>query len=79
MSRIIKLVWEFRGGDALGTAQHHIIHLKNFSKKEMLAFYESDIEIISERFVVAFLKVEEADAQRIYGMVKPDRGEVFKG
>jgi hypothetical protein len=78
MNRIIKLVWEFRGQDALGTAEHHIIHLKDFSKKENLNFFESDIEKISDEFVIAYLKVEEPDAQRIYGMVKPDRGEVAK-
>jgi hypothetical protein len=78
MQRIIKLVWEFRGQDALGTAEHHIIHLKEFAIKEKLSFYESEIEKISELFVIAFLKVEEPDAQRIYGLVKPDRGEVCK-
>ena len=78
MNRIIKLVWEFRGQDALGTAEHHIIHLKEFSEREKLSFYESDIEIINDSFVIAFLKVEEPDAQRIYAMVKPDRGEVAK-
>lgn len=78
MNRIIKLVWEFRGQDALGTAKHHVIHLNDFSKKENLSFYEANIEEIAEGFVIAFLKVEEPDAQRIYSMVKPDRGEVSK-
>jgi len=76
MTRIIKLVWEFRGMDALGTAKHHIIHLKDFSEREKLAYYKSDIEILSETVVIAYLKVEEPDAQKIYGMIKPDRGEV---
>ncbi len=78
MPRIIKLVWEFRGMDALGTAEHHIIHLKEFSIREKLSFYETAIEKINDNFVIAFLKVEEPDAQRIYGMIKPDRGEIAK-
>ena len=78
MNRIIKLVWEFRGMDALGTAKHHIIHLDEFAKREKLSFYETDIEVFSDMFVIAFLKTEETDAQRIYSMIKPDRGEVNK-
>ena len=78
MKRIIKLVWEFRGTDALGTAEHHIIHLNEFAKREKLTFYVSDLEKLSETHIIAFLKVEEADAQRIYGMLKPDRGEISK-
>jgi hypothetical protein len=78
MKRIIKLVWEFRGIDALGTSEHHIIHLNEFAKKEKLSFYVSDLEKLSETHVIAFMKVQEDDAQRIYGMLKPDRGEVSK-
>ena len=77
MNRIIKLVWEFRGISALGTAEHHIIHLKEFAQKEKLTFYEAGKEELSDNFVIAFIKVEEPDAQRIYSMIKPDRGEVF--
>jgi len=34
MERQIKLIWDFRGPNALLTAQHHEIHLKDFIKTE---------------------------------------------
>ena len=30
MSRQIKLIWDFRGAAAEKTAEHHVIHLKQY-------------------------------------------------
>ena len=35
-NRTIKLIWDFKGDDAAQVAQHHIVHLKEFSVKENL-------------------------------------------
>ena len=32
----IKLIWDFRGPEALEIAKHHVIHLEEFAKKEDL-------------------------------------------
>ena len=42
--RKIKLLWDFRGPDALETAKHHTIHLKEFAAMENLSYYEVDIQ-----------------------------------
>ena len=78
MTKIIKFVWEFRGIDSLGTAKHHIIHLKEYSKKEGFVFSESEIESINESLTIAFLKIKEPDAQKAYNLLKPDRAEIVK-
>ena len=31
--RKLKLIWDFRGPDALKTAEHHEIHLKEYSAR----------------------------------------------
>ena len=36
MERQIKLIWDFRGADALKTAEHQEIHLKEFIQIEQL-------------------------------------------
>lgn len=78
MERIIKFVWEFRGADALGTAKHHVIHLKDYAQKEGFSFYESDIEEHTSMFVEAFFKIEEPDAKKCYDFLKPNRAEIVK-
>ena len=40
LERKIKLLWDFRGPDALETAKHHTIHLKEFAAIENLPFHE---------------------------------------
>ena len=32
LERQIKLIWDFKGPDALETAKHHCIHLKEFAQ-----------------------------------------------
>ena len=44
MKRKIKLLWDFRGEDALETAKHHTTHLKEFATLEKLPFHEIDIQ-----------------------------------
>jgi hypothetical protein len=76
MSRKIKLIWDFRGEDALETAKHHTIHLKEFATLEKLAFYEIDIHEKNPMLVSAFIIVDETDMKTFRDALKPHRGEV---
>ncbi len=76
MPRKIRLIWEFRGPDALETAKHHVIHLKEFATMEKLHFYESDITKLSDYFCAAFIIVDEVNMLRYKNALKPDRGTV---
>ena len=38
----VKLVWDFFGPDSKNTAQHHLIHLSEFSKDKSVNFYVFD-------------------------------------
>ena len=44
--RKLKLIWDFRGPDALKIAQHHEIHLKEFIAIEKLSLNISGFEQI---------------------------------
>lgn len=76
MNRKIRLIWEFRGPDALETAKHHVIHLKEFAVLEKLHFYESDFIKQSDYFSSAFIIVDEVDMLMYKNALKPDRGTV---
>ncbi|MCF6181027.1 hypothetical protein [Lutibacter sp.] len=78
MNRKLKLIWDFRGLDALKTAEHQAIHLKEFANKEKLHFYESNFTQISETHTIAFIIVDEADMKIYRDALIPHRGELAK-
>jgi len=43
LKRKIKLIWDFRGPEALEIARHHVVHLEEFAVKDKLFFYETDV------------------------------------
>ncbi len=78
MNRKIKLIWDFRGPEALEIAKHHCIHLEEFSKKENLTYHEITSNQISEMYSIACITVDETDMITFRDALKPHRGEVAK-
>ena len=76
MSRKIKLIWDFRGPNAQKTAEHHCIHLNEFSTLEKLSFYEINSQKISNYYTIAYITVNENDMLTFRDALKPHRGEV---
>jgi len=70
------LIWDFRGLDALKTAEHHAIHLKEFATEKDLNFYQVDIQPFSDVYVTAFIIIDESDMINFRDALKPNRGEV---
>ena len=77
LERKIKLFWDFRGPDALETAKHHTIHLKEFAAIENLQFHEIDIKGLNPMLCTAFIVVNESDMKVYRDALKPHRGELF--
>ncbi len=76
-SRKIKLLWDFRGPDALEIARHHAVHLSEFIKKENLPLDISGFDALSEQHAVAYMVVEESMMIQIRDALLPHRGEVY--
>ena len=76
MERKIKLLWDFRGPDALETAKHHTIHLKEFAEIENLQFHEIDVKALNPMLCTAFIVVNESDMKVYRDALKPHRGEL---
>lgn len=76
MSRRIKLIWDFRGPDALHTAEHHQIHLDEFVAAKKIAETQSGFEELSEFYAIAFLTVNQEDMLAVRDALRPHRGEV---
>ncbi len=78
MSRVIKLIWDFKGDDAKQTAEHHIIHLEEFIQKENLRLNEVGIENISSMHCIAFMHVPESDVFSVRDALIPHRAEIVE-
>ena len=76
MNKKIKLIWNFRGSDALETAKHHTIHLKEFATIENLPFHVIDIKELNPILCTAFIVVNESDMKVYRDALKPLRGEL---
>ena len=76
MEKKIKLLWDFRGPDALETAKHHTIHLKEFAEIENLPFHEIDVKELNTMLCTAFIVVNESDMKVYRDALKPHRGEL---
>lgn len=76
LNRKLKLIWDFKGPNGLGTAKHHCIHLKEFAEIEKLHFYEIDHIELSDIHSIAFIIVDEVDMKIYRDALKPHRGEL---
>ena len=76
MNRKLKLIWDFKGSVAQKTAEHHCIHLKEFSTIEKLHFYKIDYTVLSETHTIAFIIVDEIDMKTYRDALKPHRGQL---
>ena len=73
----LKLIWDFRGPNALKTAEHHEIHLKDYISIKKLNINITGIQQITDMHSVAFMVVDEIDMKPIRDALKPHRGQVY--
>ncbi|NNC70355.1 MAG: hypothetical protein HKN90_05985 [Flavobacteriaceae bacterium] len=78
MNRKIKLIWDFKGPAARKTAEHHAVHLNEYSVAEQLDTEEIATQHFSEFNTTAYMVVDEKDMLRVRDTLKPHRAEVFK-
>lgn len=75
--RKLKLIWDFRGPVGQKTAEHHLIHLKEYIQLKSLDITVSGIETISDMHSLAYLVVDESKMKPIRDALKPHRGQVY--
>lgn len=76
MKQKIKLIWDFRGPDALETAKHHAMHLKEFTVMENLRFFEVSTSRYSDYHSIAYMVIDENDLDVFKDALHPHRAEI---
>jgi hypothetical protein len=78
MSRLIKLIWDFRGAVSAKTAEHHEIHLKEYITAEKLTPNITGFDVLSEMYAIAFMVVTDETMIPVRDALKPHRAELFE-
>ena len=75
--RKLKLIWDFRGPVSKKTAEHHLVHLKQYIQVNNLDIKITGVETISDMHSLAYLVVDEDKMKPIRDALKPHRGQVY--
>lgn len=73
MSTKTKLIWDFRGPEAKHIAEHHAKHLKEFAEARKLNNYLCGFQERTPMLALAYLTVEEQDAEPTKAALRPHR------
>ena len=76
--RKIKLIWDFRGPDALKIAEHHAKHLQEYISIQNLNIDLAGFEALTDFHAIAFMVVDELEALSLRDILKPHRGLIYK-
>lgn len=75
--RKLKLIWDFRGPDALKIAEHHETHLKEFITIEKNNLNITGHQQLNDFHSIAFMVVTEDEMKPIRDALKPHRGSLY--
>ena len=74
MSKKAQLVWNFNGQDNLKTAEHHLVHLKEFAQMEGVPIIKYGVNKISPISCEVFIIVEMEWVEKLRTQLKPNKG-----
>ena len=69
-----KLIWNFNGQEALKTAEHHLIHLKEYCQRENVEALEYGTEKQNDFSALSFMIVDKDLAASLRVSLKPHQG-----
>ena len=78
MNRKIKIIWDFHGNSADGTAKHHLVHLREFMQKNNLELLDSGVRSAEDFHHLAFITIREQDVKVVRDALKPHRALVVE-
>ena len=74
MSKKAQLIWNFNGQGSLKTAEHHLVHLKEFAQMEAVPILKYGINKTSPLSCEAFIVVEIEWVEKLRTQLKPNKG-----
>ena len=70
----VKLVWNFSGEGSLKTAEHHLIHLKEYCEKEEVEVVNFGTELVNKFSAISYIIVSQSLVTELRENLKPNQG-----
>ena len=74
MSKKAQLIWNFNGQDGLKTAEHLLLHLKEFAQMESVPIIKSGVNRVTSLSYEAYIIVEMEWVEKLRSKLKPNKG-----
>ena len=74
MSKKAQLIWNFNGQDGLKTAEHLLLHLKEFAQMESVPIIKSVVNRVTSLSCEAYIIVEMEWVEKLRSKLKPNKG-----
>lgn len=69
----MRLIWDFFGGDAYGTAAHHQIHLREFFENDELEWTKMNVGTAQKNHAMSWCEVDASISDAVERALKPQR------
>ena len=76
MKKKIKLIWQFSGLNALKIADHHLVHLNEYIKREEVVVIDKGTELVNEFSAISFIVICNSFIDKLRVDLKPHQGFV---
>lgn len=74
MSKKAQLTWNFNGQDGLKTAEHHLLHLKEFAQMESVPIIKSGVNRVTSLSSEAYIIVEMEWVKKLRSKLISNKG-----
>lgn len=75
----IKLIWDFRGETAQKIAEHHVVHLNEFTlQNPSFTILECNSTVLNPMYSIAYLITYKSEMIKLRDVLKPHRGEYIE-
>lgn len=78
METRVKLIWDFRGANAMPIAKHHALHLTEYALAQKLQNYLVADEAVTPMHHIAYMVVERPMMEELRKVLKPHRGQWYE-
>ena len=74
----VKMIWDFRGPNAVQIAEHHKTHLQEFARLEAIEDCILGTESVSDMHHIVYMVVDEPLVSDLRQRLKPNRGQRYQ-
>lgn len=74
----VKLIWDFRGADALAFAKHHALHLNEYLTQKSYPDHVAGSHPLTDFHAIAYLLCNRENMITLRDELKPHRAEKYE-